>query len=102
LRLNSLSDKSREVQWLLDEQYGEAEKAVLVMDNLNTHTISSLYETFPPEKAFLLAQRLGIHFTPKHGSWLNMAEIELSAMAAQCLGQRRIPNLTVLNEELAV
>jgi hypothetical protein len=94
-------DWAHRIQWLLDEQYAEAEKVVLVMDNLNTHTISSLYEAFPPKKASLLAQRLEIHFTPKHGSWLNMAEIELSAMATQCLGQRRISNLTVLNEELA-
>jgi hypothetical protein len=67
----------------------------------NTHTLSSLYETFPPEEAFRLAGRLEIHYTPKHGSWLNIAEIELSVMAAQCLGQRRIPYLTALNGELA-
>jgi hypothetical protein len=76
------------------------EKIVLVMDNLNTHTISSLYETFPPEEVLGLAQRLEIHFTPKHGSWLNIAEIELSAMAAQCLGERRIPDMVTLNEEV--
>jgi hypothetical protein len=70
------------------------------MDNLNTHTISSLYETFPPEEAFGLARRLEIHFTPTHGSWLNIAEIELSAMAAQCLGERRIPDMVILNKEL--
>jgi hypothetical protein len=64
------------------------EKIVLVMDNLNTHVISSLYETFPPEEAFRLAGRLEIHFTPKHGSWLNIAEIELSAMAAQSIPKR--------------
>jgi hypothetical protein len=89
------------IQWLLDEQYPQAEKIVLVMDNINTHVISSLYETFPPEEAFRLAQRLEMHYTPVHGSWLNIAEIELSAMAAQCLGQRRIPCLKTLNEELA-
>jgi hypothetical protein len=94
-------DWAGRVQWLLNEQYPEAEKVVLVMDNLNTHTVSSLYETFPPEEAFRLASRLEIHYTPKHGSWLNIAEIELSAMAAQCLGQRRIPQLMVLNAELA-
>ena len=88
------------IKWLLNEQYPEAEKIVLVMDNLNTHTISSLYETFPPDEAFNLAQRLEIHYTPKHGSWLNIAEIELSAMAAQCLGQRRIPGILSLNAEL--
>jgi hypothetical protein len=71
------------------------------MDNLNTHAISSLYETFAPEEAFRLARRLEIHFTPKHGSWMNIAEIELSAMAAQCLGNRRIPDIKTLNKELA-
>jgi hypothetical protein len=89
------------IKWLLDEQYPEVEKVVLVMDNLNTHTISSFYETFQPEEAFRLAQRLEIHYTPKHGSWLNIAEVELSAMAAQCLGQKRIPELINLNAELA-
>jgi hypothetical protein len=89
------------IKWLLDEQYPEAVKIVLVMDNLNTHTISSLYETFPPEEAFRLAQRLEIHYTPVHGSWLNIAEIELSAMAAQCLGKRHIPEIMTLNTELA-
>ena len=90
------------IKWLLDEQYPKAEKVVLVMDNLNTHTISSLYETFPPDEAFRLAQRLEIHYTPKHGSWLNIAEIELAAMAAQCLGKRRIPGLKTMNAELAI
>ena len=70
------------------------------MDNLNTHTISSLYEAFPPEEAFRLAQRLEIHYTPKHGSWLNIAECELSALAAQCLGHRRIADIKTLNAEL--
>jgi hypothetical protein len=94
-------DWAHRIKWLLDKQYGKAEKVVLVMDNLNTHTISSLYETFTPEEAFRLAQRLEIHFTPKHGSWLNIAEVELSAMTAQCLGKRRIPGINSLNEELA-
>jgi hypothetical protein len=62
-------------------QYPLAEKVVLVMDNLNTHTFSSLYETFPAEEVFAIAQRLEIHYTPKHGSWLNIAEIELGALA---------------------
>ena len=93
-------DWAHKVQWLLDEQYPEAEKVVLIMDNLNTHNISSLYEAFTPEKAFRLAQRLEIHYTPKHGSWLNIAECELSSLAAQCLGSRRIANLELLNQEL--
>jgi hypothetical protein len=71
----------------------------LVMDNLNTHSISSLYEAFPPEIARSLAKRLEIHFTPKHGSWLNIAEIELSVMTKQCL-DRRIDNITSLENEL--
>jgi hypothetical protein len=94
-------DWARLIKWLVEEQYPQAEKIVLVMDNLNTHVISSLYETFEPQEAFKLAQRLEIHYTPVHGSWLNIAEIELSAMAAQCLGQRRIPGLMSLNEELS-
>jgi len=94
-------DWAHKIRWLLNEQYPENEKVVLVMDNLNTHTISSLYEAFPPEEAFRLAQRLEIHFTPKHGSWLNIAEIELSALAVQCLGKRRISDIETLNTELA-
>ena len=94
-------DWANRIKWLLDEQYPEAEKVVLVMDNLNTHTLSSLYEAFPPDKAFRLAQRLEIHFTPRHGSWLNIAEVELAAMASQCLGQRRIPDIETINCELA-
>ena len=94
-------DWALRIRWLLEEQYPKAEKVVLIMDNLNTHTPSSLYEAFPPEKAFRLRQRLEIHYTPKHGSWLNIAEIELSAMAAQCLGKRRIACIKSLNEELA-
>ena len=89
------------VKWVLDDQYPDAEKVVLVMDNLNTHVISSLYEAFQPEEAFRLAQRLEIHYTPKHGSWLDIAEIELSALAAQCLGDRRIPSIEALNKELS-
>lgn len=94
-------DWAHRIRWLLNEQYPKVEKVVLVMDNLNTHTIASLYETFPPDEAFRLAQRLEIHYTPKHGSWLNIAEVELAAMAAQCLGKRRIPDLSILNAELA-
>ena len=73
---------------------------IQVMDNLNTHGISSLYETFNPETAFGLAQRLEIHYTPKHGSWLNIAEIELSAMTTQCL-DRRIPNIEELQRQIS-
>lgn len=94
------ADWARQIKWLLLEQYPTVKKVVLVMDNLNTHNISSLYETFSPEMAFSLAQRLEIHYTPKHGSWLNMAEIELSALGRQCLGKRRIDTLQSLNKEL--
>ena len=70
---------------LLEERYAEAEKVVLVMDNLNTHRLVSLYEAFPAAKARRLAERLEVHYTPEHGSWLNMAEIELSVLSRQCL-----------------
>ena len=93
-------DWAQRIKWLLDEQYPLAEKVILIMDNLNTHTISSFYEAFLPDEAFRLAQRLEIHFTPKRGSWLNIAEVELAAMAAQCLGKRRIPDLEEMNSEL--
>ena len=76
------------IRELVDVQYPQAEKLVLVMDNLNTHTPSSLYQTFAPAEARRLLQKLEIHYTPVHGSWLNMAEIELSALARQCLSRR--------------
>jgi hypothetical protein len=81
-------DFAEVVRWLVEEVHEEAEKVVLVMDNLNTHKVASLYEAFPPERARRIAERLEIHHTPKHGSWLNMAEIELSVLARQCLGRR--------------
>jgi DDE superfamily endonuclease len=103
-RVNARTQRTRldwahEVNHLLTCDYPDAEKVVLVMDNLNTHNIGSLYEAFDPVKAFALAQRLEIHHTPKHGSWLNIAEIELSALTRQCL-DRRIADLDVLNTEL--
>ncbi len=73
------------VKELCDDLYSEAEKIVLVMDNLNTHNIASLYEAFEPVEARRLAEKLEIHYTPKHGSWLNMAEIELSILSRQCI-----------------
>jgi len=81
-------DGARSVRELVDEHYPDAEQVVLVMDNLNTHTPASLYDAFPPAEAKRIAQRLEIHYTPKHGSWLNMAEIELSALGRQCLNRR--------------
>ena len=85
---------------LVDEPYPQAEKIVLVMDNLNTHKPASLYEAFPPAEARRLLERLEMHYTPKHGSWLNMAETELSVLATQCL-DRRIPDPTILIGEVA-
>jgi len=93
-------DWAAEIDHLLSIDYPDANKIILVMDNLNTHTLGSLYEAFEPAKARALAQRLEIHHTPKHGSWLNIAEIELSALTRQCL-DRRINDLDVLNAELA-
>lgn len=94
-------DWAHEMKWLIEEKYPHAEKIVLVMDNLNTHTTASFYKAFPPELAFQLAQKLEIHYTPKHGSWLDIAEIELSALTIQCLLGERIPSIDILNERLA-
>ena len=93
-------DWAAEVDQLLNVDYPHAQRVVLVMDNLNTHTLGSLYEAFEPAKARALASRLEIHHTPKHGSWLNIAEIELSRLTRQCL-DRRIDDLDLLNTELA-
>jgi len=87
------------IQELLDVRYPDAEKVVLVMDNLNTHTIGSLYEAFAPAEARRLAERLELHYTPKHGSWLNIAECELSVLAMQCL-DRRIATQAKLEREV--
>jgi hypothetical protein len=81
-------DWAQEVAALLEGRYAQAEKVLLICDQLNTHTIGSLYKAFPPEKARRLAQRLEIHYTPKHGSWLNIAECELSVLTRQCLRNR--------------
>lgn len=82
------TDWARSIRDLLDGRYADAKVVVLVMDNLNTHSIGSLYEAFPPAEARRLARRLEIHHTPKHGSWLNIAENELSALTRQCLSRR--------------
>lgn len=76
------------IRSLLDGRYGDAERVVLVMDQLNTHALASLYEAFPPAEAKRLAERIELHHTPKHGSWLNIAEIELSVLGRQCLARR--------------
>jgi hypothetical protein len=82
------ADWAYQIRELLDVDYPNAVKVRLVMDNLNTHSIASLYETFSPAEARRLAERLEIHYTPKHGSWLNIAEIEFSALNGQCLDRR--------------
>ena len=92
-------DFAREVRDLLEVRYPHAEKVVLVMDNLNTHNPAALYKAFDPAVARALLERLEIHYTPKHGSWLNMAEIELSVLSRQCL-DRRIPDLETLTREV--
>jgi hypothetical protein len=89
------------VKDLVDGRYKQAEKVVLVMDQLNTHTAASLYEAFPPEEARLIAEKLEIHYTPKHGSWLNMAEIELSVLSRQCLDERMADKPTLKHETTA-
>jgi len=92
-------DWAQYVKGMLDERYPKATKVRLVMDNLNTHSIASLYEMFEPQKARGLAERLEIHHTPKHGSWLNMAEIELSVLKGQCLN-RRIPDIATMQSQV--
>jgi len=105
-RMVAVTDHRRRLEWasfiksLLDGRYKKAEKVVLVMDQLNTHSAASLYEAFAPDEAKRLADRLEIHHTPKHGSWLNMAEIELSALGRQCLS-RRIAQRETLSDQIA-
>lgn len=95
------TDWAEAMKELSDEDYPDAEKIVVVMDNLNTHSPISFYETFPPEEARRLIERFEFHYTPKHGSWLNMAEIEFSVLARQCLN-RRVPNTECLKSEVHV
>lgn len=90
---------AEQIRELLDVYYKDVPKVKLVMDNLNTHSTASLYQAFDPQTANRLAKRLEIHYTPKHGSWLNIAEIELSVMTRQCL-DRRIPSISELASEL--
>jgi len=92
-------DYAQAIKELVEERYPEADKIVLVQDNLNTHKPASLYEAFPPEEARRLLEKLEIHYTPKHGSWLNMAETELSILSRQCL-DRRIPDRSMLTTQV--
>ena len=100
-----VTDRHTKIDWahlikeLVDEHFPD-KKIILVMDNLNTHKLGSLYEAFEPEEARRIAERLEIHYTPKHGSWLDMAEIEIGVMSRQCL-DRRIPNQATLRTEIA-
>lgn len=94
-------DWAEEIKYLLDECYKDYEKVILVMDNLNVHAEASLYKRYSPQEARRLAKKLEIHYTPVHGSWLNIAEIELNAMTRQCLA-RRVGTLEELNQELEV
>lgn len=92
-------DWAHAIQALVAVHYPDAERIVLVLDNLNTHGIGSLYEAFPPEEARRISRKLELHYTPKHGSWLNIAEIELSVLGRQCL-DRRIPDPADLEHEV--
>ncbi len=93
------TDWAHQIKHLVDVRYPDAERIVLVMDNLNTHSPASLYDAFPPTEAKRLADKLEIHHTPKHGSWLNIAEIELSVLSRQCL-DRRVPDADTLTAEV--
>lgn len=101
-----VTERRTKIDWalcikeLVDVHYPHAERIILVMDNLNTHTPAALYEAFAPAEARRIVRKLEIHYTPKHGSWLNMAEIELSVLARQCL-DRRIPDQQALADEAA-
>ena len=96
----TMEDFAHQMRWLADAAYPEAEKIRVVLDNLNTHRPASLYEAFEPKEARRVIQRLEFHYTPKHGSWLNMAEIEFSVFSNQCLN-RRIEDEVSLKREIA-
>ena len=95
----TMQDFAQQVRWLVDEAYPEVPVVRVVLDNLNTHRVASLYETFPAAEARRIAKRLEFHYTPKHGSWLNMAEIEFSVLARSCLKQR-LPDAESLQREV--
>lgn len=106
-RTTQVTDHRTAVDWAhfvrdqIIDRYPTADKIILVCDNLNTHTPAAFYGTYPPDEARRILERLEFHYTPKHGSWLNMAEIELSALQGQCLKRRRIPTKAVLQREVA-
>lgn len=101
LKTRKKGDFALMMREICDIYYPDAEKIVIVADNLNTHNNVSFYETFPPDIAFRLAQKFEFHYTPKHGSWLNIAETELSSLSMQCLGNQRIDCVEDLNEIIA-
>ena len=94
-----MPDFAEQMKWLVDTGFPDAEQVRVVLDNLNTHKVASLYERFAPEEARRIAKRLELHYTPKHGSWLNIAEIELSVFSRQCL-DRRIGDEETLSHEI--
>ena len=104
-RVVEVTDQRTAIDWahqirnLVDVHYPHAKRITLVMDNLNTHTGASLYKAFEPKEARRILEKLEIHYTPKHGSWLNMAEIELSILSRQCM-DRRIPDQETLKKEI--
>jgi hypothetical protein len=91
-------DFAHQMKWLVDEQFPEAERIRVILDNLNTHRLGALYEAFEPAEARRIARKLDLHYTPKHGSWLNMAELEISVFGRQCW-DRRIPDMGMLQRE---
>ena len=95
----TMPDFAWQMKWLVDEAYPQAERVRVVLDNLNTHRAASLYETFAPKEARRITRKLEFHYTPKHGSWLNIAEIELSVLSRQCLN-RRIGDEETLKSEV--
>jgi transposase len=94
----TMKDFAQQMKWLVDVAYPQAEVIRVVMDNLNTHKAASLYEAFEPEEARRIVKKLEFHYTPKHGSWLNMAEIELSVLQRQCLNRRLADEATLVHE----
>jgi len=101
----AIREKKTKVDWaiamaeLLEGRYADCEKVIVVCDNLNTHTMGAFYEVFEPERARAMVRRIEFHYTPKHGSWLNIAENELSSMTRQCVSGRRLGDIATLREE---
>jgi hypothetical protein len=101
LKSRTKGDFAFMVRIVSERYFPNAQKVIMIADNLNTHNTTSFYEAFPPDVAYHLAQKFEFHYTPKHGSWLNIAEAELSSLAIQCLGNRRFDNIDLLNESIS-